>query len=127
MLLTLEGWIAKLEGFVDKMKESLEVVERRTVELDLEKYQLKGQVLDALNGNIEGMRVAFNSTVGRLSEWDDAFELVLTALKEQIEELKEELIVCRATVGKMGFGYNTKPSDGCFKREKSGGDMENFL
>ncbi|KAK5834612.1 hypothetical protein PVK06_010288 [Gossypium arboreum] len=91
------------------MKESLEVVERRTVELDLGKYQLKGQVLDALN------------------EWDNALESVLTALKEQIEELKGELIVCRAAVGKMGFGYNTESSDGCFKREKFARDVENFL
>lgn len=125
--MTLEGRIAKLEGFVGEMKESLEVVEGRTTRLDLGKYQLKGQVLDTLNSNIEDMRVAFNSTLGKLTEWDDALESVLMALKEQIEELKGELIVCRAAVGKMGFGYNTEPSDRCFKREKSARDVENFL
>lgn len=55
MLLALEGWVTNLEESVSGMKETLEIVEGCTTELDSMKEHLKEYVTKSLNSNMHAI------------------------------------------------------------------------
>ncbi|KAH1115365.1 hypothetical protein J1N35_008743 [Gossypium stocksii] len=119
------------------------MVEGRTDELDSMKEQLKDFVLEPLDSNVEKMQEVLNSTMGKLTERNDALEAMMIALKEEImammkalnkriKELDEELIMCRAIVGKevLGATFNrdiVAPKPEKFKGTRSTRKVKNFL
>ncbi|MFQ6624823.1 hypothetical protein Gotur_003680 [Gossypium turneri] len=125
------------------MRETLEVVEGRTDELDSMKEQLKDFMFEPLDSNVEKMQWVLNSTVGELAERNDALEAMVIALKEEtittmralntrIKELDGELVVCRAVVGKEVLGATLNHEIVVPKWEKFKGTMStrkvnNFL
>ncbi|MBA0829848.1 hypothetical protein Goarm_014425 [Gossypium armourianum] len=57
-------------------------------------------MIEALDPNVEVMQWVLNSTMDKLTVKDDALEVMVLTLKEHIEELKEELVICKADLGK---------------------------
>ncbi|KAK5803447.1 hypothetical protein PVK06_031092 [Gossypium arboreum] len=57
-------------------------------------------MMGALDPNVEVMQWVFNSTMDKLTIKDDALEVILLTLKEHIEKFKEELVICKADLGK---------------------------
>lgn len=58
--------------------------------------QLKEFVLESLDSNVEAKQGILNSTVNKLTIRGDALEATVTAIKEQIVELKGELTIYKA-------------------------------
>ncbi|KAK8346069.1 hypothetical protein V6Z12_A07G190200 [Gossypium hirsutum] len=85
MLSSLEIQVVNLEESVGDMKETLEVVLTRMDELREDRKEF---VLDSLR-----------STSDKLTGRDEALEALLTAMKEEIAELKGELRICKAALG----------------------------
>ncbi|MBA0629914.1 hypothetical protein Godav_002058, partial [Gossypium davidsonii] len=88
-----------LKEFEGGMKERLKVVKGRTIELDLMKEQLKGQVAEALDTSVDALQGVLNTSVGTLTERDNTLDAVVTTLKEQIEDFKGELVICKVALG----------------------------
>ncbi|KAH1106973.1 hypothetical protein J1N35_010741 [Gossypium stocksii] len=88
MLSTLEGQVVNLEESIGDTRETLKEVEGRIDELDSMNEQLRDFVLESLN-----------STLGKLMVIDDALEVMVMTLKEEITELKGELTIYKATLG----------------------------
>ncbi|MBA0645684.1 hypothetical protein Goklo_013747 [Gossypium klotzschianum] len=84
MLSDLEGRVAKLEGSMGYVREDLEEVEGRTIELELRQDQIKGQVAEALNANVGAMQKVLNTAVGELTKKDNVLEAMVMALKEKV-------------------------------------------
>lgn len=88
--------------------------------------------MEALGISVDAMQGVLNTFIGKLTERDDALEAVVTTLKEQIEEFKRELVMCKAA---LGNGVLTtipklevdvlKPKE--FKMMRSAMDVDNFL
>ncbi|MBA0763002.1 hypothetical protein Gotri_012532 [Gossypium trilobum] len=101
---TLEGRVAKLEGSMGGVRETLEAVEGRTVKLDSRKDQFKEHVLGSTK-----------------------------AMMTRIEELEGDLTVCRAVVGKgmMALVLEQRKMDVPKSKEFKGTgfmrDMDSFL
>ncbi|KAH1073550.1 hypothetical protein J1N35_025878 [Gossypium stocksii] len=83
MLLALEGQVVNLEESVGGMREKLKVVEGCTNELDSIKKQPRDLVLESLDSNVEKMQRLLNSTTGKLTKRNDAFEAMVIVLKEE--------------------------------------------
>lgn len=64
MLLALEGRFARFEGSMGDAKETLEVVEGRTDELNLMKEQLKDYVMEAISANRDVMKEVLDVVKG---------------------------------------------------------------
>ncbi|MBA0636577.1 hypothetical protein Godav_005135 [Gossypium davidsonii] len=91
--------VTSLKEFVGGMKETLEVVKGRTIELDLVEEQLKRQVAEALGTSVDALQRVLNTSVGKLTERGDTLDTVVSALKEQIENFKGELVICKVALG----------------------------
>ncbi|MFQ6640267.1 hypothetical protein Gotur_014763, partial [Gossypium turneri] len=91
---------------------------------------------------IDKVNELFNSHRDKLSERNDALEAMMMALKEEtiattkalstrIEELEEELALCRAAVGKgvssAALSNEDVPKPKEFVRTRSACDVDNFL
>lgn len=99
MLLVLDGKVAKIEGFMGDVKQTLEEVNRRTTKPELRNDKLKDQVVEALSDNMDKMQGVLNIDLGEVTERNDTLEAMVLALKEQIEELKGELNICIVSLG----------------------------
>ncbi|KAK5820530.1 hypothetical protein PVK06_025577 [Gossypium arboreum] len=99
MLLTLEGRVVKLKGSMSDVKKTIEEVDRHTIVLESRQNQLNEQVAESLNANVDLMQGVFNTAMGELAKKNDALKAMVLALKEQIEELKGKLNICKATLG----------------------------
>ncbi|KAK5785550.1 hypothetical protein PVK06_040146 [Gossypium arboreum] len=119
MLSSLEIRVVNLEEFVGDMKETLEVVLTRMEEL---REDSKEFVLDSLR-----------STSDKLTGRDEALEALLTAMKEEIAELKGELRICKAALGSGMLASGPKqrhvdvPKPEKFKGIRSAREVDNFL
>ncbi|MBA0753533.1 hypothetical protein Gogos_020031 [Gossypium gossypioides] len=135
---TLEGRVAKLEGSMGGVRETLEAVEGRTVKLDSRKDQFKEHVLGSIGTNVEDIQGALKSIDDKLSKRNDrsyghGFKGGTKAMMTRIEELEGELTVCRAAVGKgmMALVLEQRkmdvPKSKEFKGTRFTTDMDNFL
>ncbi|KAK5839081.1 hypothetical protein PVK06_007840 [Gossypium arboreum] len=112
MLSAFEIRVVYLKESMREMKETLKVVEIHTDELDPMKEQSKEYVAKALSFNMDSVEVLLNIVLGKPIGKNDAFEARMTTMKEEnkatvitlnkkkIKELEEELVVCRAVMGK---------------------------
>ncbi|KAK5772302.1 hypothetical protein PVK06_048586 [Gossypium arboreum] len=132
MLSALEGRLVNLKEFIWNVREIIEVVEGHTIELDSMEEQLREFVLKFLNSNVEAIQRVFNSIVDKLIVRDDVLEAMIMALKEQIDELKRELVICKVALGNgmlaIVFKHNMdipKPKE--YTRTRSARDVHNFL
>ncbi|KAH1083468.1 hypothetical protein J1N35_023229 [Gossypium stocksii] len=91
MALALEGQVTNLEESKSNVKKTLKAVDGYTNKLDLVKEQLKEFVVDTLGSNMETIQGIINSNMDKLTVRDNAFEAMVTALKEQVAKLKREL------------------------------------
>ncbi|MBA0625509.1 hypothetical protein Godav_010699 [Gossypium davidsonii] len=80
------------------MKETLELGEGRTDGFDSIEEQLRDFVLDSFSANAEKMNELVNSTTKKLAERDENLEDMVLAMKKEIEELKGELTIYKATL-----------------------------
>ncbi|MBA0828444.1 hypothetical protein Goarm_013119 [Gossypium armourianum] len=136
----MKGRVAKLEGSIRDVRETLDVVEGRTDELDLMKKKLRDYVIEALSANWDVMIEAPNATKGGQTEKNDALEATVMALKEKneaimekIKDLKGELAMCRVIAGKKMLASVPKqliidvPKPKEFKEMSSTRDVDKFL
>ncbi|MBA0749213.1 hypothetical protein Gogos_003162, partial [Gossypium gossypioides] len=83
--------------------------------------------------NLDAMKGVFNTIVNNLIEKADALEAMVTAWKEQIGELKGELIVYKVALGNRMLASAPKqckmnfPKLNEFKETRSTRDVDNFL
>lgn len=98
MLSALDGRVAKLEGPIGDVKETLKEVDGRTRELELRHDQLKDQMVEALSENMDVMQGVLNTAMGELIEKEDAPDAIVSTLKEHIEELNGEINICKAAL-----------------------------
>ncbi|MBA0582060.1 hypothetical protein Gorai_024212, partial [Gossypium raimondii] len=97
--------VAKLEGSIGDVTDTLEVVKRRTDKLDLIKEQLRDYVTEALSANRDVMKKA----------------------------VKGELTICKATLGNGMLASTPKhprmdvPKSKKFKGTRSARYVDNFL
>ncbi|KAK5819633.1 hypothetical protein PVK06_024650 [Gossypium arboreum] len=88
MLSNLEGWVTNLEKSMGGVKETLEVIEGCTDELDSMREQLKDYVVKAISSNQDAMRetlnVAMDDQTENLTKKNDSLKTMVSALKEQI-------------------------------------------
>ncbi|MBA0596538.1 hypothetical protein Gorai_013354, partial [Gossypium raimondii] len=109
ILSALEDQVANLEGSMGYVKETLEVVEGHTAELDLMEEKFREFLVESLNSKLEAMQGVFSFIVDRLTVRDDDIKVVMMNLKEKtkvmmkalnmkIEELEGELVVCKVIV-----------------------------
>ncbi|MBA0723112.1 hypothetical protein Golax_003721 [Gossypium laxum] len=98
ILTALENQVVNLEESVGNMKETLELVEGRTDGFDPMEEQLRDFVLDSLDANKEKMNELLESTEGKLAERDEYLEDMALAMKKEIDELKGELAIYKATL-----------------------------
>ncbi|MBA0636168.1 hypothetical protein Godav_005267 [Gossypium davidsonii] len=80
------------------MKETLELVDGRTNGFDLIEEQLRDFVLDSLDANTKKMNELVESTAKKLAERDENLKDMVLAMKKEIEELKGELTIYKATL-----------------------------
>ncbi|MBA0765631.1 hypothetical protein Gotri_014793 [Gossypium trilobum] len=138
MLSALKGRVAKLEGSIRDVRETLDVVKGRIDELDLMKKKLRDYVIEALSANWDVMKEAPNATKGGQTEKNDALEAMVMALKEKteaimekIKDLEVELALCRVTAGKKMLASVPKqliidvPKPKEFKEMSSTRDVDN--
>ncbi|MBA0612653.1 hypothetical protein Godav_013233 [Gossypium davidsonii] len=126
------------------VKETLEVVEGCADELDLMRVQLRDYATKALSGNWDVLKEALNTTIGeqieKLTKGNDVFEASIIPLKEEtkammvkVEELKGELVMCRADIGKEMLTSVPKkhkidvPKSKEFRGMRFGRDVDNFF
>ncbi|MBA0662823.1 hypothetical protein Goklo_006892 [Gossypium klotzschianum] len=111
MLLDFESHVIHIDKSMGEVKETLEVVEGSIDKLDQMKEQFKEYMTKALNSNMDALQALFNTIVAKIMKKNDALEAGMITIKEEneaimmtlntkIEELKEELVVCRVVVGK---------------------------
>ncbi|KAH1031884.1 hypothetical protein J1N35_044058 [Gossypium stocksii] len=107
------------------------------------KKSLSKGMLSSLEGAAQGIRVRISrfqcesderdSIADKLTVRDDALNATLTALKEQIEELKGELTIYKVVLshGMLAFGPKQYKMDvpklEKFKGERSAKEVDNFL
>ena len=119
MLSSLENRVVNLEESVGDMRETLEVVLTRMEEL---REDSKVFVLDTLR-----------STSDKLTVRDEALEALVTAMKEEIAELKGELTICKVALGNGMLTSGSKqrhvdvPKPEKFKGARSAREVDNFL
>ncbi|MBA0879403.1 hypothetical protein Goshw_005982 [Gossypium schwendimanii] len=136
----MKGKVVKLEGSIRDVRETLDVFEGRTDELDLMKKKLRDYVIEALSANWDMMKEAPNATKGGQTEKNDALEAMVMALNEKNEAIMEkikdfegELAMCRVTTGKKMLASVPKqliinvPMPKEFKEMSSIGDVDKFL
>ncbi|KAG8482444.1 hypothetical protein CXB51_024068 [Gossypium anomalum] len=112
------------------MRETLELVEERTDGFDLIEEQLREFVLDFLSSNVEKMNGVLKSTTKKLAEKDDALEVMMLAMKEEITKLKgvykaalrNEILISRPKQQAMNV-----PKLENFKGVRSAREVDNFL
>ncbi|MBA0728064.1 hypothetical protein Golax_000999 [Gossypium laxum] len=133
MLSALERRVVNLEESVRDMRETLELVEGRTNGLDSMEEQLKNFVLEPFDSNVKKMKGILNSTMIKLVERDDALEAMVSALKEEIAELKRELTIYKAALSNGMLNLRLKqqaidvPKPKKFKGARSTREVDNFL
>ncbi|XP_040948667.1 uncharacterized protein [Gossypium hirsutum] len=119
MLSSLENQVVNLEESVGDMRETLEVVLTRMEELRVDS---KVFVLDTLR-----------STSDKLMVRDEALEALVTAMKEEIAELKGELAICKVALGNGMLTSGPKqlhvdvPKPEKFNGARSAREVDNFL
>ncbi|KAH1108422.1 hypothetical protein J1N35_012190 [Gossypium stocksii] len=74
MMPTLNSRVAKLEGSMGDVRETLEEVEGCIIELKSRQDQLKGQVVKALGVNVDVMQWVLNIVVCKLTKKNDALK-----------------------------------------------------
>ncbi|KAA3452500.1 calcium-transporting ATPase 12, plasma membrane-type-like [Gossypium australe] len=122
MLSALKDRVVTLEDFIGDVKERLDEVDGGLTDgLQSMKEQLRDYVWEFLS-SIE------NKLTGR----DDTPEAMMTALKEEIVELKSELTIYMAVVGNRGLVVAPKPNVDVPKPKEFNGtrpvkDVDNFL
>lgn len=118
----LGGGVVNLEESVEDIRETLEAVEGCTNELDLMKEKLMDFVLDS-----------FDSTKEKLTGRDDALKAMVTALKEEISELKREFTIYKVALSSrmLALRLNQRAIDvpklKKFKGVRSAKEVDNFL
>ncbi|MBA0711333.1 hypothetical protein Golax_010529, partial [Gossypium laxum] len=138
MLSALKSRVAKLKGSIRDVRETLDVVEGHTNELDLMKKKLWEYVIEALSANWDVMKEAPNSTKSGQTEKNDALEAMVMALNEKneaimekIKDLEGELAMCRVTAEKKMLASVPKqliidvPKPKEFKEMSSTEDVDN--
>ncbi|KAH1106717.1 hypothetical protein J1N35_010485 [Gossypium stocksii] len=88
MLSSLENQVVNLEEFVGDMKETLEIVMGRIEDLSSIRKDFKDFVWETLR-----------STSDKLTVRDNALKAMVTTMKEEIVELKRELIIYKVVLG----------------------------
>ncbi|MBA0620340.1 hypothetical protein Godav_006078, partial [Gossypium davidsonii] len=106
MLTALENQVVNLEESIGNMKETLELVERRTDGFDSMEEQLRDFVLDSIDANAEKMNELLESTAKKLAERDENFEDIVLAMKKEMEELKGELTIYKVA---SSNGMSSRP------------------
>ncbi|KAK5802548.1 hypothetical protein PVK06_030150 [Gossypium arboreum] len=133
----LRDVLSALEDRVVTLKESVRDVKERVDDIDDKvndglqsiQEQLKEYVLDNIEKLISRDDAIETMMVGKT----DAIEAMITALKEEIAELKGELTIYKAALGNGGLAAVTpkpsvdapKPKD--FKGTRSAREVDNFL
>ncbi|KAK5820283.1 hypothetical protein PVK06_025329 [Gossypium arboreum] len=72
MLSTLESRVVHLEESIGEVKETLEVVEACTNELNRMRKQFKEYMEKAFSSNMDVLEALFDTTIGKLTEKNDA-------------------------------------------------------
>ncbi|XP_016728394.2 uncharacterized protein K02A2.6-like [Gossypium hirsutum] len=130
ILSALEDRVVTLEESVGDVKERVDDINDKVNDgLQSMQEQLKEYVLD----NIEKMTSRDDAVETMMVGKTDAMEVMLTALKEEIAELKGELTIYKTALGNGGLAAVTpKPSVGVpkpkeFKGTRSAREVDNFL
>ncbi|XP_052483073.1 uncharacterized protein LOC128036201 [Gossypium raimondii] len=118
--------LSALEDQVVTLKESVGDIKERIEDVD-------DKLNDGLQFMQEQLKVYVLDNVEKLAGRDDAIEAMMTALKEEIAELKGELTIYKAALGNGGLAVVTpkpsvdvpKPNE--FKGTRSTRDVDNFL
>ncbi|KAK5771607.1 hypothetical protein PVK06_047832 [Gossypium arboreum] len=133
MLSLLEDRVVNLEESVGNIKKTLELVEGCTDGFDSMDEQLRHFVLDSLGANAENLNELVSSTKEKLAERDENLEEMVLAMKKEIEELKRELMIYKATLSNGMLSSKLKqqaidvPKLEKFKGARSARDVDNFL
>lgn len=80
MLLVVKERVTNLEESIGDVKETLDVVEGRTNDL---RERSRYLVMMSLNSNVEKVQELLNSIRNKLTERNDALEVMVMALKEE--------------------------------------------
>ncbi|MBA0818127.1 hypothetical protein Gohar_021604, partial [Gossypium harknessii] len=120
------------------------LVRDRVVTLEESMGDVKERIDDVDDRHNDGLRTlqeqlrefvwdTIGSSENKLAGKDDAHEAMVTALKEEIDELKGELKIFKAAIGNGMLASKPKsqvidvPKPKAFKRARSASEMENFL
>ncbi|KAK5838415.1 hypothetical protein PVK06_007144 [Gossypium arboreum] len=98
MLLALENRVGNLEESIGDIKKTLELVEGHTDEFDSMEEKIREFMLDSLGANAEKMNGLVYSTTEKLAERDNTLEDMVLAMKKEIEELKREFRIYKASL-----------------------------
>ncbi|MBA0683479.1 hypothetical protein Goari_025134 [Gossypium aridum] len=121
MLSALKGRVTKLEGSIGDVNETLKKVDGHITDLELWQDQLKEQVVKAFNVNVDTIKRVLNAVVGKLTEKNDALKAMVSSLQEQMEELKRELFIYKATLVNMVLAITPKPKINVLKLKEFNG------
>ncbi|MBA0856846.1 hypothetical protein Goshw_003863 [Gossypium schwendimanii] len=121
MLSALKGRVTKLEGSIGDVNETLKKVDGHITDLELWQDQLKEQVVKAFNANVDTIKRVLNVVVGKLTEKNDALKAMVPSLQEQMEELKRELFMYKATLGNRVLAITPKPKINVLKLKEFNG------
>ncbi|MBA0648356.1 hypothetical protein Goklo_016099, partial [Gossypium klotzschianum] len=119
-------------------------LEDRAVTLEESMGDVKERIDDVDNRLNDGLRImqeylkefvwdTIGSSENKLAEKDDALEAMVTALKEEINELKGELKIFKAAIGNGMLASKSKPQamdvpkPKVFKGARSVSEVDNFL
>ncbi|MFQ6647378.1 hypothetical protein Gotur_021094 [Gossypium turneri] len=123
MLSALEDQVVTLEESIGDIKERIDDVDDRLNDgLQTMQEQLREFVWDNIS-----------SSENKLAEKDDALKAMMIALKEEINELKEELKIFKAAIGNGMLASKPKqqamdvPKSKAFKGARSVSEVDNFL
>ncbi|KAG8502294.1 hypothetical protein CXB51_002075 [Gossypium anomalum] len=123
LLLALENRVVTLEESMEDVKERIGDVDDRLIDgLQMMKEQLREYVWDTIG-----------SSKTKLAGKDDVLEAMVTALKEEINELKGELKIFKVAIGNGMLASKPKqqamdvPKPKAFKGARSASEVDNFL
>ena len=88
MLSFMEARMARNEVAIGEMRDKFEDIEERIEGLDSKMEELR-----------EEMQGVLNESVDALVQKDGSLEAMMVAMREEIEELKRELTVCKTAIG----------------------------
>ena len=84
----MDSRLARVELAIGEMRDQLEDTDKRIKELDFRGEELK-----------EEMQGALNESLDTVTQKNTALEAMVVALREEMTELKRELLACKAVMG----------------------------